>query len=133
MGQKSFVQEGGIRNWWAAQGPGVEAGVIDSTLLQLTDIMPTVAELAGVAANSVDHMPWDGISFANLLRPATSPAGSADTNNSSGPNSAGAQGQAMEYRGAHLATTEQQDRFVFSLLAPQCWDFDAIPELDADR
>lgn len=135
MGHKSFVQEGGIRNWWAVQGPGVKAGVIDSTLLQLTDVMPTVADLAGVAEDAVKHMPWDGISFANLLSPAQPLHGPVDTNTKSSAvtSSVGAKGRAMGHRGKRLATNIQTDRFVFSLLAPQCWDFDAVPQLGADR
>jgi arylsulfatase A-like enzyme len=46
-GAKSLPYDGGIRNFLAVQGPGVQAGVVDSTLLGLVDILPTVADLAG--------------------------------------------------------------------------------------
>lgn len=35
-GTKSEVFEGGVRNFLAVQGPGVQAGVTDSTLLEVT-------------------------------------------------------------------------------------------------
>jgi hypothetical protein len=35
-GTKSEVFEGGVRNFLAVQGPGVQAGVTDSTLLDIT-------------------------------------------------------------------------------------------------
>lgn len=47
QGEKHEVLEGGIRNYLAVQGPGVQAGVVDSTLTDVTDILPTVADLAG--------------------------------------------------------------------------------------
>jgi arylsulfatase A-like enzyme len=52
QGYKRAVEEGGIRNWLAVQGPGVQGGVIDSTLLDITDVVPTVADLAGVPEGS---------------------------------------------------------------------------------
>jgi arylsulfatase A-like enzyme len=48
QGYKRAVEEGGIRNFLAVQGPGVQGGVVDSTLLDITDVVPTVADLAGV-------------------------------------------------------------------------------------
>lgn len=47
-GDKSTIWEGGIRNFLAVQGPGVQAGVVDSTLLHIIDILPTITDLAGV-------------------------------------------------------------------------------------
>jgi arylsulfatase/uncharacterized sulfatase len=52
QGFKREVTEGGIRNWLAVKGPGVQAGVIDSTLLDITDVVPTVTDLAGVPEGS---------------------------------------------------------------------------------
>jgi hypothetical protein len=65
QGFKKSVEEGGVRNYLAVKGPGVHAGVIDDTLLHITDVLPTLADLAGVRSH---HMPWDGLSFANLLQ-----------------------------------------------------------------
>lgn len=138
-GYKSLVMEGGIRNCWAVQGPGVEAGVVDSTLLTLADVLPTVADLAGANLLMINHEPWDGASFANLLSSSNSssahvsavaespPSVSADyeTGNSTGSSAAG-------YRGTSLATPQQLNRFVYAL-GTQCWDFDAVPELGPDR
>ncbi len=47
VGYKRDVTEGGVRNFLAVKGPGVAAGVVDSTLLDVVDIMPTVMDLAG--------------------------------------------------------------------------------------
>lgn len=47
QGAKHEVLEGGTRMFFAFQGPGVQAGVIDSTLADVIDILPTLADLAG--------------------------------------------------------------------------------------
>lgn len=47
QGYKRDVEEGGVRNYLAVKGPGVQAGVIDSTLTDIADILPTLAALAG--------------------------------------------------------------------------------------
>uniref|UniRef100_A0A383VJP5 Sulfatase N-terminal domain-containing protein n=1 Tax=Tetradesmus obliquus TaxID=3088 RepID=A0A383VJP5_TETOB len=120
-GTKSEVFEGGVRNFLAVQGPGVQAGVTDSTLLDITDILPTMADLAGISSSS-KHLPWDGRSFKNLLVPSSSSSSSS----SSAVVTAGGS------RGTSLATKEQQERVLF-LLGPQCWDANAVPLLTADR
>jgi hypothetical protein len=104
----------------AVQGPGVQAGVIDSTLLDVTDILPTMADFAGAPANIANHLPWDGISFKNLLVP--SPAAAAAVAAQGGGN----------HRGSLLATKQQQDRYIF-LLGPNCWSADAVPDLQRNR
>lgn len=116
QGYKSSSFEGGIRNFLAVRGPGVPGGVTDSTLLQITDILPTIADLAGVPPNN-NHLPWDGISFKNLVLPASGVAPDPTTTGS---------------RGTTLAKQVQVDRFVFTL-GPACWDADAVPELGPDR
>lgn len=138
-GHKSLVLEGGTRNFWAVQGPGVEAGVVDSTLLNLADVLPTVADLARINHTRIGHPAWDGISFANLLGGAAKqsravPASAALPASSSSvsednPSSADLP---LGYRGTSLATPQQRDRFMISL-GTQCWDFDAVPELDVNR
>ncbi|WIA16004.1 hypothetical protein OEZ85_012737 [Tetradesmus obliquus] len=117
-GTKSEVFEGGVRNFLAVQGPGVQAGVTDSTLLDITDILPTMADLAGISSSS-KHLPWDGRSFKNLLVPSSSSSSSAVVS-------------ADGSRGTSLATKEQQERVLF-LLGPQCWDANAVPLLTAER
>ena len=101
QGFKKSVEEGGIRNYLAVKGPGVPSGVLDNTLLSITDILPTVADLAGVNSQ---HLPWDGISFANVLR--------------SGPST--------------QLSTQQAERVVIEM-SPHCWSPDTVPELGADR
>ncbi|KAF6255529.1 alkaline-phosphatase-like protein [Scenedesmus sp. NREL 46B-D3] len=79
QGYKRAVEEGGIRNFLAVKGPGVQGGVVDSTLLDITDVVPTVADLAGVPEGSGGHLPFSGSSFKQLLlamtRKHTRPAG----------------------------------------------------------
>jgi hypothetical protein len=123
QGAKSLANEAGIRNFLAVSGPGVPGGVIDSSLLTLTDILPTMADLASVPEGTANHKPWDGISFKNLLQSgSTSSTGSAVA-------VAGAQDGR---RGNALASSQQLDRFVFAL-SPHCWDADAVPALGPDR
>jgi hypothetical protein len=62
-----FGGEGMLRTHLAVSGPGVPAGAVDDTLLNLADILPTMAELAG--ANATKHRRWSGQSFSNLLAP----------------------------------------------------------------
>lgn len=127
-GTKGTVDEGGLRNTMAVQGPGVEAGVIDSTLVHVTDILPTMADLAGITtANTVSQFDWDGISIRNQLLPkshVTMPSGGSVSGNAS----AAVSGR----RGDKLATTEQKERYVFAL-RPNCFSADDVPLLGEDR
>lgn len=109
QGYKRDVEEGGVRNFLGVQGPGVQAGVIDSTLTDLTDILPTMADLAGIPRISK----WDGISLRNLLLLGDSQA-------------------AVARRGAGRANQQQLERFVVSL-GPLCWDANSVPQLDSNR
>jgi arylsulfatase A-like enzyme len=64
QGYKRAVEEGGIRNFLAVQGPGVQGGVVDSTLLDITDVVPTVADLAGVPEGAGgESMSFDMVFF----------------------------------------------------------------------
>ena len=118
IGDKNFIDpalgssgtEGALRNHLAVTGPGVPAGAVDDTLLSLADVLPTIAELGN--ATDTRHMPWSGISFANLLKPGGK------------------------------ATKEQQERFMFTLVASgdkrQCPLLDDmmrkyLPDLGPDR
>lgn len=111
MGYKKDVLEGGVRNYLAVRGPGIQAGVTDSTLVSITDVLPTMASLAGL--ETAAHPRWDGTSFEGLLLTGSSKP-------------------ASPLRGQSLANTMQQDRFVFSF-GPQCWSPDSVPELGPDR
>jgi hypothetical protein len=119
VGDKNFIDpglgssgtEGGLRNHLAITGPGIPAGAVDNTLLSLADILPTIAELSN-ATDTANHMPWSGVSFANLLKPGGK------------------------------ATAEQQERFMFTLVASgdkrQCPLLDDmmrkyLPDLGPDR
>lgn len=79
MGDKMYAEfspgggEGTLRNHLTVSGPGVPAGAVDDTLLGLADILPTIADLAG-AADTTQHEPWSGRSFANLLVPGGAPS-----------------------------------------------------------
>ncbi|KAI8466606.1 MAG: alkaline-phosphatase-like protein [Monoraphidium minutum] len=112
QGSKRAIEEGGIRNFLGVQGPGVKAGVIDSTLTEITDILPTIADLGRVPPGSAGHLPFSGTSIKNLLLP---------------------QSDAPEpRRGTALATKDQKDRFAVSF-SPMCWDSDTVPALGPDR
>uniref|UniRef100_A0A383VTG9 Sulfatase N-terminal domain-containing protein n=1 Tax=Tetradesmus obliquus TaxID=3088 RepID=A0A383VTG9_TETOB len=121
QGSKSLANEAGIRNFLAVAGPGVPGGVIDSSLLGLPDILPTMADLASVPEGTANHKPWDGMSFKNLLQPG-----------SGGGAVAAAALQSSGRRGVALASAKQFNRFVFAL-SPHCWDADAVPALGPDR
>jgi hypothetical protein len=101
QGFKKSAEEGGIRNFLAVKGPGVPSGTLDFTLTSIQDILPTIADLASV--NS-DHLPWDGMSFANVLRSG----------------------------GSTQLSTQQAERVVVEM-SPHCWNPDSVPELGADR
>jgi hypothetical protein len=122
VGQKSTLFEGGIRTFLAVQGPGVPAGTTKSTLLSVTDVLPTLSDLAGITPNSIPHMPWDGISFTNLLlgRSSSKFAG-VDVEVLGGDSSRSVANQQQQQ--------QQQDRMVFEL-GPYCWNADAVPLLD---
>jgi hypothetical protein len=102
--------EGTLRNHLAITGPGIPAGAVDDTLLSLADILPTIAELGN--ATDTRHMPWSGVSFANLLK------------------------------SGGKATEQQQERFLFTLVTSgdkrQCPQLvklmrEMLPDVGPDR
>ncbi len=70
-GQKASAWENGFRVPLIVHWPGrIPAGERDS-FARAEDILPTVLELSGVKAQTLPHLPFDGMSFArNLLDPA---------------------------------------------------------------
>ena len=65
-GHKWSLYEGGIRVPWLVRWPGVvQAGATQSSVVVGTDLLPTLAELAGVA---LPARPLDGVSIVPLLR-----------------------------------------------------------------
>ncbi|KAF6257012.1 alkaline-phosphatase-like protein [Scenedesmus sp. NREL 46B-D3] len=107
---RSSGTEGSLRNHLAVWGPGVPSGAVRDELLSLPDVVPTMEELAG--ASDTRHMPWTGLSFANLLVPAA------------------------------LPTPQQENRFLFTFVVSgadgQCPHVDRLmtellPDLNADR
>ncbi|KAF6261262.1 alkaline-phosphatase-like protein [Scenedesmus sp. NREL 46B-D3] len=66
QGAKKSAMEGGVRNFLAVRGPGVAQGISSDALLGLVDVAPTIVELAGMT-QVPQHLPWDGISFANII------------------------------------------------------------------
>lgn len=105
--------EGSLRNHLTIWGPGVPSGAVTNTSLSLTDILPTVVELAGAGnGTQLQHLPWSGISFANLLTSNSTP------------------------------TAQQQDRFLFTFVTSgalaQCPQGDELmnvllPDLTPER
>ncbi|WIA42925.1 hypothetical protein OEZ86_008839 [Tetradesmus obliquus] len=55
-GSKHEVKEGGIRNFLAVRGPGIPQGGTSGQLAGLVDVLPTLAELAGLGQD-VAHQP----------------------------------------------------------------------------
>lgn len=104
--------EGGIRNYLAVKGPGVQSGVVDSTLTYITDILPTMADLAGI--KTAPKYPWDGLSFKEVLL------------------GGGTAVPPTPLRGYELSDSKHEDRFIFAL-GPQCWSPDSVPLLGPDR
>jgi arylsulfatase A-like enzyme len=107
---RSSGTEGSLRNHLTVWGPGVPSGAVSNVLLSLSDILPTMAELAN--ATNTQHMPWSGMSFANLLVPDGTP------------------------------TVKQQNRFLFTFVVSgadgQCPQADRLmsellPDLDSNR
>jgi arylsulfatase A-like enzyme len=132
QGSKSDIAEGGIRNWLAVQGPGVPRGVIDSTLTDITDILPTIAELAGIDPAASTHLPWDGISMTNLLLTTKSVSLSDSQAGKSNIGKSAAASSARVRRGTSLANPAQLDRFLVTI-HPSCWHANAVPDLDSNR
>jgi arylsulfatase A-like enzyme len=115
---KTIGGEGGLRNHLAVTGPGVPSGTVDSTLLSLSDVLPTVAELAGLSSHqssptgvkfignfTVLSQQWSGKSFINLLVPGGK------------------------------ATQQQQERYHFTLVTCPATDYllQKLPALGIDR
>lgn len=66
VGEKRRIEEGGTRNFLAVKGPGVKRGLVNPTLTHITDIFPTLQEMAGrVSARTAG--PLDGMSIANMI------------------------------------------------------------------
>lgn len=105
-GSKGEVTEGGTRTLFAAMGPGIAPGAVRSTPARVDDVLPTLAELAGV--KPVTALPLTGASIASVLK-----AGADE-----GPEGG--------------ATPALRDRVVFSL-QPDCVDGDFVPLLDSQR
>lgn len=150
QGNKNKANEGGIRTFLAVNGPGVAAGVIDSTLLQAPDLLPTVADLAGLKrADKATRLNPTG-----ALNPTQSPQtltpGPANVNVNPAAQTPewdglsfahllvpaeGAPAQSeggSGYRGDVLATAQQRERHVFALSA-HCWSSDAVAKLNRNR
>jgi hypothetical protein len=103
QGFKHSAQEGGVRNWLAVRGPGVRSGVVETTLTDIVDILPTMAALAGLDSSAVPHGAWDGISLANLLlgeRGAGSPGASTVTSSYAPTGDAGVGSNAEAVQGS---------------------------------
>lgn len=63
---KGTLTEAGVRVPCIVRGPGVKSGVVSGALADLTDILPTLADAAGVTLP--EAVPFDGRSLLPLLR-----------------------------------------------------------------
>jgi O-antigen ligase len=135
-----------------------DAGAVDSTLLEASDILPTVADLAGLVPAAVTNISnnnrADATTAANDATAAVAAARAAAaaaqlikdkpwdgisfknlllTNNTVTnrvTNSSSSSGRS--YRGNSLSTQQQLERYVFSVSA-HCWSPDAVPRLGKNR
>jgi arylsulfatase A-like enzyme len=122
-GAKHSVFEGGIRNALTVQGPGVKPGAIDNTMIALSDIFPTMVDIAGVKDTVPAGLPLDGISFKSVLLPSSSRSNGNRTSDADVEEAAG-------------SGTQQQTSLTwryFFMLGPACWGPNAVPELGPDR
>lgn len=110
---------------FGVRGPGVQSGVVDSTLLQIEDLLPTIADLGGLDVRTVKTRPLDGLSFKSLIWP------DLGTNDVAIAKSVAGARTAIR-REDDLATRQQKDRIVFRF-GMVCWDPDAIAAVNADR
>jgi arylsulfatase A-like enzyme len=121
-GGQHSVFENGIRNTLVVQGAGVKPGATDNTLIAISDIFPTMLDIAGVNATLPPGLALDGISFKSVLL------------RSSGSTKAGNKTTTEE--DAAFAVQQQQSllsqRYLF-MLGPSCWGANAVPELGPDR
>jgi arylsulfatase A-like enzyme len=127
-GAKHFLMEGGIRNYLIVQGPGVKPGAIDNTMITISDIFPTMVDIAGIAATVPQGPQLDGLSFKSVLLPS----GSSNKNKSMTAG-AGADADAEAAGGSEAAQQSSLIWRYFFMLGPACWVPDAVPALGADR
>lgn len=68
VGEKRRIEEGGTRNFLAVKGPGVKRGLVQPQLTHVTDLFPTLLELAGTSGTAAGPSgPLDGMSIANMV------------------------------------------------------------------
>jgi hypothetical protein len=115
---KTHGGEESLRNHLSVTGPGVPSGTVDSSLVSLSDVLPSIVELAGLSSHQSSpagakftgnftalSQQWSGKSFVNLLAPGGK------------------------------ATHEQQERYHFTLVTCPATDylFRKLPALWPDR
>lgn len=123
-GAKHSTFEGGIRNALVVQGPGVKTGATDNTMIAISDIFPTMVDIAGVNASVPAGLQLDGISFKSVLLPS----GSSRRNNNRTAD--------VDLSSESMSWTQQQSSLTwryFFMLGPACWGPNAVPELAPDR
>jgi arylsulfatase A-like enzyme len=122
-GFKEDALEGGIRQALYVRGPGIVPGRVDSRpLLHIKDVVPTLAELGTGRAEPPPSLgglraPWDGRSFANLLK--MSGDGSSSSNNENAASTP-----------APPEPTDFQMTRAQVVMEPRCVGFDFVPLLD---
>lgn len=70
---KGYLYEGGIRVPLLVRGPGIKPGSTATNAMSSVDYLPTILELAGLAAPKPEEN-VDGIALASLLKGAGAPA-----------------------------------------------------------
>lgn len=130
-GAKHSVVEGGIRNYLIVQGPGVKPGAIDNTMTAISDIFPTMVDIAGVAATVPQGQPLDGLSFKSVLLPGSS--NNKKSNMTPGRADTDADAEAAGGTGAVQQNSNSLMWRYFFMLGPTCWGPDTVPLLGPDR
>lgn len=113
-GFKEDALEGGVRQALYVRGPGVTPGRVESRpLLHIKDVVPTLTELATGSTEPplALRAPWDGRSFANLLK-----GGNGGGSNKNAP--VAPQPNDFQMNRAQV------------IMEPRCVGFDFVPALD---
>lgn len=99
---KFYGSEGGIHVPLIMAGPGIAAGVRQDALTSVTDLAPTLLDLAGAPATIEGARPMTGRSMAGLLADPSQPLRGPD-----GPVAVEVSGNAALLRGDHKITRNQ--------------------------
>jgi arylsulfatase A-like enzyme len=111
------------------QGPGVKPGAIDNTMIAISDIFPTMVDIAGITATVLQGPLLDGLSFKSVLFPSSSNT-KPMANNRTGGADIDAYAKAA---GGSDAAQQHSLLWRYFFMLGRCWGPDAVPDLGPDR